>query len=265
MNPALNCLGFDWSSDERPYGKVVWDKLKAVKAFPVFAKLPCRAQERLAAVAGLQRIGKNTTLFREGESAEFIYALIEGHVALVSGEGGSQTIAEFMSAGELVLISPALLDLPYMASGRATTEVVALLIPASTFRDLVKTEAALAEAIAHSLAVHWRLLLTQLKQIKTRDVDSRLAQYLLDSSNKTSGSALVTLPSSKRQLASHLGMTAETLSRSLKRLRPLGITSRDRSIKISSVEGLATFARTSHLPMHLRRRHNLTLMTRRKG
>ncbi len=225
-----------------------WDKMKAVSAIAAFANLPKPLRQRLASVCGVQRIESATTIFHEGEDAEFVYAIVKGHVALVSGEGDAQTIADFMGAGEIVLIPPALLDLPYMVSGKSTTEVVALLIPASTFRNLVKSEVALAEAIASSLAMHWRLLLTQLKQVKTRDAESRLAQYLLDSLSKSTGSAVVTLTSSKRQLAAHLGISPETLSRSLRSLRRFGVKSRGVSIEIPSVERLAAFARTSHAP-----------------
>ncbi len=219
------------------------DKLDAVKGIAAFAGLTVAAQKSIAASSGLQHISRGSTLFLEGESAHFVYGIIEGHVALLSGHHGNETIADFMGKGEIVLVPPALLDLPYMLSGVTTQDTLVLLMPAQAFRDIVAREAAVGAAVARALAMHWRFLLKQLKQVKTQDADTRLAQFLLDNAGKSSGSARFTLPASKRQLAARLGMTPETLSRALKRLSNIGVVTQGEEIAISSISRLTSFVR----------------------
>ena len=97
------------------------------------------------------------------------------------------------------------------------------------------------------LAGQWRILLRHLTQTKSRDADTRLIQYLMDSAGTLEGSAQFTLPGSKRDLAAHLGITPETLSRSLKRLGRLGVKTVGSEIQIEDVSRLsALFQHSSH-------------------
>ena len=240
------------------------DKFEAVDTIGAFAGLPTKLKRQIAGLAGVQGVGKGSTLFREGETAHFVYAILDGHVALVSGDGGSDTIADFMGPGEIVLIPPALLDLPYMASAKATTDVLVLLIPAATFRSLVKTEVAIAEAVAFVLARHWRLLIGQLKQVKTRDAGARLAQFFVDKAETAAGATHITLATSKGQIAAHLGITPETLSRALKRLRHVGVRTQGSRVEIASIEGLTAFARSA-APTAGARAHHQTASRPHRG
>jgi CRP/FNR family transcriptional activator FtrB len=223
------------------------DTLTAVSKIKGFAGLPEAVKEGIARTSGLQNIGRGSLLFREGERPHFVYALIEGRISLHTGHGDTTGgIADFLDAGDAILIPPALLDLPYMATARATTDVLALLIPAEQFRRLAESDLSFAVVVNRILATHWRLLLKQLKQAKTRDADTRVARFLLDNIRGDANTVTVRLPSSRRQLASHLGMTPETLSRAFRRLRDAGITSSGSEISVESVSRLAVIAGRSN-------------------
>ena len=214
------------------------DKITAFSRIPSLSQLPRPLIDKLLAVSGIQRIGKGSVLFREGEHAHFVYALVEGSVSLVTGPGREEPIADFMNAGEIVLIPPALLGLPYMVAATAVTDLLVILIPADEFRNMAMTELAFSFATNLMLAGHWRLLLRHLTQTKTRDADTRLIQYLLDSAGATAGAARFSLPGSKKDLAKHLGIAPGTLSRSLKRLAGLGVKTAGSDMQIEDVARL---------------------------
>lgn len=223
------------------------DKKTALSRIAPFSALPRPLISKLADLSGIQHIGKGSTLFRQGERAHFVYALVEGNVSLISGPEREETIADFMAAGDIILVPPALLRLPYMVTARAVTDLLVLMIPAEDFRQLAEAELSLSVALNRMLASHWRLLLRHLTQTKSRDADTRLIQYLIDSAGASTGPAKFTLPGSKRDLAAHLGVTPETLSRSLKRLGRLGVKTTGSEIEIEDLSGLtALFQHSSH-------------------
>ena len=225
------------------------DKTTAWSRISSLTGLPRPLLDKLAKLSGIQRIGKGSTLFREGERAHFIYGLVEGSVSLLNGPQHEETIAEFMEAGDVILIPPALLKLPYMVTAKAVTDLLVVMMPAEDFLHLAATELALSAALNRVLAGHWRLLLRHLTQTKSRDADTRLTQYLIDSSSVVKGSARFTLPGSKRDLAAHLGITPETLSRSLKRLGRLGVKTMGSEIHIDDISRLESLFQHSSRPI----------------
>ena len=223
------------------------DKTTALSRIASFSRLPRPLLDKLTEISGLQRIGKGSILFREGERAHFIYALVEGSVSLLNGPRHEEVIADFMESGDIILIPPALLRLPYMVTARAVTDLLVVMIPAEEFIGLAESELELSVTLNHILAGHWRLLLRHLTQTKSRDADTRVIQYLIDSAGVSEGVARFALPGSKRDLAAHLGITPETLSRSLKRLGRLGVTTMGSEIHIDDVSRLsALFQHSSH-------------------
>ncbi len=215
-------------------------RIAYLKKVDVFAPLPEATLLRLAEVAGLQRFSNHSYLFREGEEPDFVYGFVEGGVVLVGGADGHEAVIEFFGPGESVLLPAALLGLPYLVSARATSDGQALLIPANKLRKLIDEDAALAAQCARMLSRHWRVIITQLKEIKTQSALERVARFLMTQAAKTKGAATIALPGMKKEVATRLGITPETLSRTLKKLKGYGVGSDADSIHIMSLERLAT-------------------------
>jgi CRP/FNR family transcriptional activator FtrB len=242
LDPNQGLAPFTSSFLARFYENLVWtmamDKTTALSRIASFSELAQPLLGRLSDLSGLQRIGKGSILFRMGERAHFVYALVEGSVSLLSGPRHEEIIAEFLEVGDIFLIPPALLALPYMVTAKAVTDVLVIMIPAEEFIRISETELALSVALNRVLAGHWRLLLRHLTQTKSRAADARVIQYLMDSAGVAAGAARFILPGTKKDLAAHLGITPETLSRSLKRLSRLGVTSAGAEMRIVDVSRL---------------------------
>ena len=222
-------------------------RLPFLKKVDLFAPLPDSSLERLADISGLQRFSNHAYLFREGEDPDFIYGLVEGGIVLVGGVNGQEAVIEFFGPGESILLPAALLGLPYLVSARATSDGQALLIPAGKLRHLIDEDVALAAQCARVLSKHWRVLIRQVKEIKTHSAAERLAKFLLSQADKTKGSASLVLPGMKKEVATRLGIKPETLSRTMKKLHEYGVETDGDTIRIASLERLATLINPSHL------------------
>lgn len=214
-------------------------RLPYLKKIDLFAPLPEHSLERIAEIAGLQRFSNHGYLFREGEEPDFIYCFVEGGIVLVGGADGQEAVIEFFGPGESVLLPAALLGLPYLVSARATSDGQALLIPAGKLRQLIDEDVALAAQCARMLSRHWRVLISQIKEIKTHSAAERLAHFLVSQTGKRKGAASLVLPGMKKEVATRLGIKPETLSRTLKKLRDYGVDTEGDTIRIASLERLA--------------------------
>jgi CRP/FNR family transcriptional regulator, transcriptional activator FtrB len=211
-----------------------------LRKIALFAGLPDASLQRIAEVAGLQRFSAQSHLFRAGEDPDFVYSFIEGGVVLVAGTGENEAVIEFFGAGESVLLPAALLGLPYLVGARATSDGQALLVPASKLRKLLDEDVALAAQCARVLSQHWRVLIGQLKEIKTRTALERVAQFLVSQSERKKGATTLALPGMKKEVATRLGITPETLSRALRTLKKYGVEAEGDSFRIASIERLSS-------------------------
>ncbi|PWS35868.1 hypothetical protein DFH01_20075 [Falsiroseomonas bella] len=214
-----------------------------VERSPFFQAAGAAAMQDLLQPSFTQLLPKGTVLFEQGEEAEFLHLLLEGSVGLqAKGDQGGTTIVEIFGAGEIFVAPAVVLRLPYLPSAMALTEIRVLMIPAQHFRDRLAASLDLSRATVELLSRHWRLMVDQVVDLKLNSVEARVSRFLARRVSEEAGAGCAALPEPRAAIAARLGMTPETLSRTLAALETKGRlrrgargpTVRDRSALVHS-------------------------------
>lgn len=191
----------------------------------LFEDLP---EPDLMAVAGAcvtRALSKGEFLFREGQPAEGFYVLQAGviNVHRITPDGREQVICLFRpyeSFAEATLVT---VD-TYPASAVATESSQVIVVRRAEFRDLIARRPELALRMLSSMSQHLKHLVQLLQDLKGKQIEARLADWILRQSPAAAAGCptVLELPVSKKVLAGQLGVTSETLSRTLARFRDEG-------------------------------------------
>jgi CRP/FNR family transcriptional regulator, dissimilatory nitrate respiration regulator len=195
---------------------------KILRLCPAFADLPSADLDAIAAISVMKFSAKGECLFLEGATAEGFYVLQQGAIKMyrVDTRGHEQIIHVFRpteSFAEEALIS----ESGQVACACAVEASQLLLVQRAGFLALLRRQPELALCLLRSMGEHVSQLVGLLDDLALKDVKTRLANWLLQHSTDPESHTpqRIQLPATKRLLASELGTTSETFSRTLKIFR----------------------------------------------
>lgn len=171
----------------------------------------------LSSVIREKRYSKGNILFEEGTKAVGFFVVATGKVKVykLSSEG-KERVLHVVQPGGSFADAAIFADGCYPAFAETIAESTLLFFPKMDFLDLLHNHSQLSINMIAGLSRYLRQFTVQIEDLTFRDVPARLARYLLELSGRSGKT--VTLPLSKSQLASNLGTTSETLSRTLRKL-----------------------------------------------
>ncbi len=98
------------------------------------------------------------------------------------------------------------------------------MLPGERFRQALVEDHKLCLDMMTGLTIWVRRLVAMMEDITLRDAAGRLARFLLELlKSQPTADGIVKLPGLKRYVASHLNLTSETFSRTLRRLVAAGL------------------------------------------
>jgi CRP/FNR family transcriptional regulator len=193
-----------------------------LRSCQLFASISPADLEAIASFAIQKPLAKGEYLFHEGARSEGFYVVQRGaiNVHRVSATGKEQVIHVFrtgQSFAEAALASEG----GYPADARAIQESAVLLIPKPDFLGLLRSRPELALRMLGSMSQHLRVLVALIDDLTLKDIESRLANWLLKRCPRplSSAASTIDLDRTKRVLAAELGTVSETLSRTLAKFR----------------------------------------------
>lgn len=224
-------------------GAIGEDDLWTARRASLFCGMPedtfrevLRGQSVIVAPAG-------TALFAWGEAAVASFIPLKGLVKLTRlGEGGETAVLAIHGPGRALMLAEALAAKPYSASGETVGPARLLRLDVAALRRRMERDVDLSRALLAAAAFGLREIVSQVEELKAMSGPGRLAAMILRLSQARVGATRVTLPYEKQLIASRLGMTPESFSRAMSRLKAHGVSVERETLTIADVARLRAFA-----------------------
>lgn len=210
---------------------------------PLYNALPATAREDLLQRCRIHALARGESLFRQGDLAETLFMVLEGWIKVfrLSADGG-EVVLHVFHAGE-TFAEPAAFGLGrYPATAEAATTARVLVIPAAALMAEVDRSPGLAMKIIATLSQRLHGLIADTERRHFLSTAHRVGTFLLDCAPATEQQAVsFDLPYDKALVAARLGMTPESFSRSLAKLKPYAVKCQGSRISLHNIELLKGF------------------------
>ncbi|HEY7298209.1 MAG TPA: helix-turn-helix domain-containing protein [Xanthobacteraceae bacterium] len=161
---------------------------------------------------------RNAEIYGEDEPADYIYRVVRGAVRTykVLADGRRQ-VGGFYLPGDMFGLEPG--D-QHAFSAEAITESRVLVIKRSSIEALAERDREVARQL-------WGLTGRELRRVQDhillliKSAHERVAAFLLEMAARVSGGNAIELPMSRQDIADYLGITIETVSRTLTHMESL--------------------------------------------
>lgn len=185
---------------------------------------------------------KGETIFNAGDPADYLYLVLSGWVRLNrTTRGGEDAVVGLFTRGNLFAEAAIFLSREFPATAQAGAPTRLLAIDARVLLHTIKSEPELALGMLASMSIKLKGLVQQIALSRVKSTHERVAEFLLNLCTCESGSETLDLPYEKKLIAIHLGMTPESFSRALGRLRAVGVQIKGSTTIISDIRELKSY------------------------
>lgn len=211
-----------------------------VSLVPIFNHLDSEQMDEIMQVVRRATFKKGETVYHAGDASDTLFIVNRGQLkTYYLTEAGKEQVVRILNpgdfTGELTVFQASIQE----AFAEALMDTQICMIQQSDLQALLVKYPTIALEILKELAGRLTQQEKQATSFVTETVETRIALFLAESYDETQGDT-IELPMSKKNVASYLGTTPETLSRRLKELEEAGIIQQEgqRKIKIIDLDAL---------------------------
>ncbi|NLZ49017.1 MAG: Crp/Fnr family transcriptional regulator [Clostridiales bacterium] len=212
--------------------------ISCIERVSIFASLTPEEAIDVTSTITQRRYEKGENIYLEGDKAEKLFIVNEGRVKVVKlSESGKEQIIRVLGPGEFMGELSLFTHAPLNNNSEALETTTVCIIDGRQIETLIERRPSIALKILKEISIRLEKAENQIQALTIQDVEHRLANALLTMANDEN---LVNLAISKKDLASHMGMSRETLSRKLTSFEKQGWIKQEgqRKIKIINREAL---------------------------
>jgi CRP/FNR family transcriptional regulator, nitrogen fixation regulation protein len=163
----------------------------------------------------------NQEIYGQGEWADCIYEVVRGAVRSYKVlSDGRRQICAFHLHGDIFGWEN---GPTYRFTAEAIVDTAARVVRRQNLEYVAATDVQVTRNILGMVTKNLEHAENQMMLLGRKNAQEKVAAFLLEMDRRLSGTGIVALPMSRRDIADYLGLTLETVSRELSQLRAFGI------------------------------------------
>jgi len=214
-------------------------------------RLDGKVSQRLFCISSVRTVTPKEVIFCQDEPGDYVYEIIEGVVKLymLTADGRMQ-ITGFAYPGQILALDA---DVAYSTTAEAVTHTELCQYPRAKFERVIDECPQLARQLFAIVARDLTVARSQMLLLGRKSATEKVASFLLDLSElkdaRGEDPSVIDLPMSRGDIGDFLGLTIETVSCTITRLRQLGVLDlrQHRTVVVRDIDRLSDLAEGDEL------------------
>lgn len=209
-----------------------------IERVPIFNSLAFDEMIEISMTTTQREYGKGEIIYLEGAHEEKLFIISIGKVKVAKlSEAGKEQIIRVLGPGDFLGELSLFTQSPLNSNAEALEATTVCIVDGKEINRLIEKRPSIALKLLREMSIRLEKAENQIQALAIQDVEQRLADTLIRMADDNN---FINLTISKKDLASHIGMSQETLSRKLTIFQNKGWIKQEgqRKIKLLNKEAL---------------------------